>query len=436
MFPNIRLGITGLSRSGKTVFITSLVANLLERDRMLGFTAEAEGRILACQLDEQPDATIARFEFEEHLKKLLSSEPEWPESTRTISTLRLSFRIKRKGLSSIFGDTYNLHLDIIDYPGEWLLDLGMIDKSYDEWAQSAMRALDNISVGGEEAMQHKLQNFAKEKRPSETEIQALCKDYHHLMRARKSKGLNDLVPGRFLLPGDLEGTPAITFVPVTKESHAHKTFVKRFEAYKRKVIRPFFKNHFEKIDRQIVLIDVLGALEKGANALESLEKSMSNVLKAFSPGTNNMLSIVLGKKIDKIAFVATKADLLHHVYHDKMVDFTQVILKSAIRRADYNGAQTEAKAIASVRSSAEDATSHKGKELKIVRGTRASDQKKIGFHFGALPADPEAFLIAKETKNFEAPDLLPPKLDKRNLKGIPHIRMDQLVDFLLTDKMR
>ena len=32
--PVIRLGVTGLSRAGKTVFITSLVANLLDRARM------------------------------------------------------------------------------------------------------------------------------------------------------------------------------------------------------------------------------------------------------------------------------------------------------------------------------------------------------------------------------------------------------------------
>ncbi|HBR36033.1 MAG TPA: hypothetical protein DD939_01875, partial [Sulfitobacter pontiacus] len=37
--PVIRLGVTGLARSGKTVFITSLVANLLDRGRMPGLLA-------------------------------------------------------------------------------------------------------------------------------------------------------------------------------------------------------------------------------------------------------------------------------------------------------------------------------------------------------------------------------------------------------------
>ena len=34
---------------------------------------------------------------------------------------------------------------------------------------------------------------------------------------------------------------------------------RRFEAYKTRVVRPFFRDHFQRIDRQIVLVDVLAA---------------------------------------------------------------------------------------------------------------------------------------------------------------------------------
>ena len=40
--PVLRIGVTGLSRAGKTVFITSLVANLLDRGRMPGLRAAAD----------------------------------------------------------------------------------------------------------------------------------------------------------------------------------------------------------------------------------------------------------------------------------------------------------------------------------------------------------------------------------------------------------
>ena len=48
--PVIRLGVTGLSRAGKTVFITSLVANLMDRGRMPGLVAAGDGRISAAFL--------------------------------------------------------------------------------------------------------------------------------------------------------------------------------------------------------------------------------------------------------------------------------------------------------------------------------------------------------------------------------------------------
>lgn len=52
--PVLRLGVTGLSRAGKTVFITSLVANLLERGRMHALRAAADGRLKAVWLQPQP----------------------------------------------------------------------------------------------------------------------------------------------------------------------------------------------------------------------------------------------------------------------------------------------------------------------------------------------------------------------------------------------
>ena len=85
--PVVRLGVTGLARSGKTVFITSLVANLLDRGRMPQLLAAAEGRITAAYLQPQPDDTVPRFEFETHLGEITARAPRWPDSTRAVSEL-------------------------------------------------------------------------------------------------------------------------------------------------------------------------------------------------------------------------------------------------------------------------------------------------------------------------------------------------------------
>eukprot|EP01036_Dinobryon_divergens_P012359 gene12359-16646_t len=88
--PTIRLGVTGLSRSGKTVFITALVQALTRGGRMPVFRAMTEGRIIGAHLSPQPDDTVPRFEVEAHLADLTGPDRRWPNSTRQISELRLS----------------------------------------------------------------------------------------------------------------------------------------------------------------------------------------------------------------------------------------------------------------------------------------------------------------------------------------------------------
>ena len=132
--PTLRLGVTGLSRSGKTVFITSLVANLIDRARMPQLAAAADGRLTAAFLQPQPDDTIPRFDYETHLAALTARTPRWPESTRTVSELRLSLRVRPTGLLSGLQGPRTVHVDIVDYPGEWLLDLALLEKSYTEWS--------------------------------------------------------------------------------------------------------------------------------------------------------------------------------------------------------------------------------------------------------------------------------------------------------------
>ena len=135
--PTLRLGVTGLSRAGKTVFITSLVANLLDRGRMTGLRAAADGAIQAAYLQPQPDDTLPRFDYETHLDAMTGPNPHWPESTRAISELRLSLRVQPTGLIAGLRGPKVLHLDIIDYPGEWLLDLALLEKSFDSWSEGA-----------------------------------------------------------------------------------------------------------------------------------------------------------------------------------------------------------------------------------------------------------------------------------------------------------
>ena len=62
--PTVRLGVTGLARAGKTVFITTLIHALLKQARLPVFEAQSEGRILRAYLEPQPNDDLPRFAYE------------------------------------------------------------------------------------------------------------------------------------------------------------------------------------------------------------------------------------------------------------------------------------------------------------------------------------------------------------------------------------
>ena len=71
LHPTLRIGVAGLSRAGKTVFITALVHNLLHGGRLPLFSAGASGRIARTYLEEQPDDAVPRFAYESHIRTVL-----------------------------------------------------------------------------------------------------------------------------------------------------------------------------------------------------------------------------------------------------------------------------------------------------------------------------------------------------------------------------
>src|SRR3984885_5148263 len=130
--PTMRLGITGLSRAGKTVFITALIHGLTRGGRFPVFEPLASGRIARAYLAPQPDDAVPRFNYERHVRTLID-ERAWPNSTVDISELRLVIDYQRRN-----GAERTLTLDIVDYPGEWLLDLPLLNKSYEQWSSESL----------------------------------------------------------------------------------------------------------------------------------------------------------------------------------------------------------------------------------------------------------------------------------------------------------
>ena len=443
--PVIRLGVTGLSRAGKTVFITSLVANLLNRSRMQGLSAASEGRIEAAFLQPQPDLTVPRFDYEAHLAALSGPRPHWPASTSSVSELRLSFRVRPAGMLSGLRRARIVHLDIVDYPGEWLLDLALLDLSYGDWSAQVLERIAAREAAAPYLAALKANDGAA--KLDEVAAKALAAQYTAYLHAAREAGFADCTPGRFLLPGDLAGSPALTFAPLARPDKAPRgstwrIFERRFEAYKAQVVKPFFRRHFAGIDRQVVLVDVLGAIHAGPAALEDLRRAMAETLAAFRPGRNAWLSrLFMGRRVERILFAATKADHLHHSQHGRLTAITEALLAEARRRADFAGAQSRAMAIAALRATTEETIEHDGRKLDCVRGTLL-DGRNAAFYAGELPRDPARLLgPAREgaqkwlDADYQIMRFAPAPLELAPGEGPPHIRLDKAAQFLIGDKL-
>lgn len=442
--PVIRLGVTGLARSGKTVFITGLVANLLDRARMPALRAEAEGRIQSVMLRPQPDDTVPRFDYEAHLGAMTGSAPRWPESTRAVSELRLSFRVTSGGILGGFRGPRTVHLDIVDYPGEWLLDLSLIEKTYDQWSAEVLRrTLTRAEAAG---FREALSGVDPAASHDEPLAQALAASFTGYLKAARAAGYSDCTPGRFLLPGELEGSPVLTFAPlpeaVSGRSSLRREMARRYEAYKSKVVKPFFREHFAKVDRQVVLVDVLGAIHAGPRAVEDLRQAMADILRAFRPGKASWLGRVLGtKRVERILFAATKADHIHHEQHTRLTAIMAALMREAKDRAEFAGADVAAMSVAGMRATVEETLRHDGAALPAVRGTQANG-KAAAFYPGELPADPALILNpAREGEarwldgDYGAMAMQPARVVLKPGEGPPHIRLDRAAEFLIGDRL-
>jgi uncharacterized protein len=444
--PTIRLGVTGLARSGKTVFITSLVANLMRRGRMAQLQAARDGRIEAAFLQPQPDDTVPRFDYEAHLGALTSASPHWPDSTRAVSELRLSLRVRPSGLLSGLQGSRTIHLDIVDYPGEWLLDLALLDKTYDQWASEVLTRIATRDCARD--FLHHVRDTDPTAKHDEEQTQALARGFTEYLQAARNAGFYDCTPGRFLLPGDLAGSPVLTFAPIpvqgaSQRRSLHREMERRYEAYKSQVVKPFFRDHFSRIDRQVVLVDALGAIHSGPSAVEDMRRAMADILGAFRPGRNAFLSrLLMGRRVDRILFAATKADHLHHTQHSQLTAIIEALTAEARDRAQFAGAETAAMSLAALRATTEETRTHDGQELGCVRGRLLDSGKQAAFYPGKLPSDPNHLLGPARDgaerwldAEFRAMTFAPARLTLAPDDGPPHIRLDRAAEFLIGDRL-
>jgi uncharacterized protein len=450
---HVTLAVTGLSRSGKTAFITSLVNQLVNQDNASNlsfFNPVHQGRFIAAKRVPQKHFHIARFDYEQSLSAFCQQPPYWPEPTKGISEIRLAIRYKPKDSYLKYAtDMATLTLDITDYPGEWLLDLPMLKQNFEEWS-GKMLALLTSEPRAEHAQSfiEKIQQIDPFKPADETEIAELAKEYTELLHYfRNELGLSVIQPGRFILPGEMEGAPILEFFPFTGindiDGNAYQnaddtSFIgmlrARYLEYRERVVKGFYKKHFQHFDRQIVLADCLSPLNNGEASFKDLQLAISLILESYHYGQSNILSRLFAPKIDKLLFAATKSDHVTPEQHPALVSLLNQLTHSSKHQLNFDAIEMKTLAISSVKTTDAGQTLHQGKTVPVIKGRRLSDDKTITLFPGSVPKK-----LPDETYWQEAPFNFISFAPQQAISAhecLPHLRLDQVLQFLLGDKMK
>lgn len=456
MVETYRIAVTGLSKAGKTVFLVSLISNLLAMVRgvngqrwntlpsLLHVLSDSTGksRLLDVEIEQTGAQRIARFDYEGLRDRLADGdEPGWPPSTSRQALITLRLRLAPSTLvgrtkEMVFGSR-QVRIELLDYPGEWLLDLPMLEQSYEAWSAEVLQDIHNHPRA---AQAEEFLGFLGTLHSEAPGSEELATHGHRLYRTFlrrcvEQAGLRWLQPGRFLMPGSWGDIPLLHFFPWTGAPAPVRGTLgallrDRFEAYKDEVRRDFFEPHFNAFDRQIVLVDVLGALFAGRSAFDDTTRSLQRIGKSYSRLLEGRL--FTGRKIEAVAFVATKSDHVDDLQRDNLRLTLQhmVLAGSGVTRGR---SQQSFHAASAVRCTTDaDVTDAEGRVHRAVLGTPLGESNRRPFRAGNVPAG-----AVRDTywtnPYFVMPTLRPPDLRGGSPYPIEHINLDEILVSLLGD---
>lgn len=439
---NIRVSVTGLSGAGKTAFITSLINQILNQkhNKKLPFwLAHAENRITAAQIIPYQALHIPEFAYQKAINAIVEDQT-WPESTRHISQVRLSvkYKVKNRLLRKVQSESY-LNIDIIDYPGEWLLDLPLLNMTFTDWSRSV---LDWCRQSPKKELAanflNRLNDFETDNSQQPEIVKKLSQSFREFLLACKDHpDIYFLQPGRFILPGNLEGAPVLDFFPCEKNEEAsyldtnYQLLESRFDYYKEQVVKPFFKEYFAKVDRQVLLVDASKVLNAGYDAYKDLQLTLANLLGSFKYGLSNWFERMFSPKINRLLIVASKSDHVPPTQHPQLNTFLENMLRNCEIQVGYHGVDVEHLVASALETTDTVSTKSNGEVLQCVRGFELATGKQVVNYPGQIPV--QAMTQKQwQDSSFDFVDFAVPELAPN--EALPHHNMDKVIQHLLGDK--
>jgi predicted YcjX-like family ATPase len=435
---HLSIGITGFSGSGKSTFITSLIHQLKysSNANLGGFLPARDERLLNVEL--QPLDDLPLFDYQQGIQALAGDPPAWPPSTTHISGCRLIIEFKKKSMLPTFtGETRRFTLELRDYPGEWLLDIAMLQQDYRQWSMdTAALCSKGIRHQLAEEMQKEFNDLDPLAPIDEQQIEALFVRYRSFLMTCKTAGLTFIQPGRALLP-DSSDFPV--FIPLfnlqslspqeldnADDDSLYKVMQQRYKTYLKNFVQPFYKTFFRGIDRQVVLIDVLKALSGGKEKFDDMVIAFSRIIDCYRVGHNAFLNRLFSPQVEKILFLASKPDRILMNQHESLRRLCDDIISHICPQSVRNRIQIETEIAAAVR------TTHDHNDHLTAR---LLDGQYGELRHPAIPdklPDPDQW---HQLSRWNPPVLRAPLNTDLIMGGrLAHIRMDKVLQDLIGDK--
>jgi predicted YcjX-like family ATPase len=411
----------------------------LPRLREMLTNPQGQSRLLGIEIEPSGVGLIPRFPYEAFRDVLATGNGQgWPRSTEKPALITLRLLVQPGSMLRAMLGPRVVRLELLDYPGEWLVDLPLLEQSYHAWSAETLL---HLREPPRASMAEEFLRFIATLSPNApaneaTELHGFRLYSAALARCRKEAGLRWLQPGRFLMPDAWQDAPFMHFFPwESARSPLPGTLGAqlrdRFDVYKSEMRKDFFERHFSAFNRQVVLVDVLGALFAGRTAFEDTRKALGSIGASYA---RLLEGGWFGRRIERVAFAATKADHVDDLQRDNLRLTLQHMVESASGSAKPISHRSF-HVISSIRCTVDDnVTDSDGRVKRVVKGVKLGGTVQQPFSAGFVPAGavPNSFW---SQPYFEMPKLQPPAFQGGDTFPIEHLNLDSLLVELLGDAL-
>jgi len=326
----------------------------------------------------------------------------------------------------------------------------MLRLSFAQWsAQTLQEASHGPRAALSQAWRKALENLDTltdvEDEPCRNAIAA----YHAYLQACRGQGLEYLQPSAVLLEADAAGLD-IEFCPLPANliedcPAVAKAFGDRYRDYVEGYVQPFARAA-AACSRQIVLVDVLRVLRQGVHTFNDTRRCLQNVLDVFgyarpvqwyNPLDWGRWLFSNGREIERVAFIATKADQASRHSRPRLKDLLRELVRCKEQdiRLDLNAERLATYFVAAVRCTTDAETEFHGQVLGLLQGRRADKPADAtGPWFpGEAPGEWPSEDWNPGERQYRFPDFLPRRLPPRDGATFDHINLDKALWHVLED---